>query len=414
MPGRGPPGPRPAGRGPPGPPGPPGRRTAGTRTAITVAARSGRARSLRPGRRRRPHAGRRRAERVVAGPRAGTRSARTRTGTTRPGSTRAGTAGALRPRRGRTGTLTTLTTLDPLARLLGAAALASVLGASVLAAPFLAAGTLTARGAGRTGAGTRTGLTRPGGGCASWAAEVGRSSRRPRRPGHPRGAGSSRGGLRSLRPGVGRSSRIRPGGRRLRDRRQLAAGVGSRGGSAGAFGRRGPLGRAVGRPDGRRTGDGRGNCPASYRGHPVVTDRRGGRHDAIWPRAAARTGAVTRCGRPRSLRPLAWLFRLTGGECFLEPPNHGGLNRRGCRPYELAHFLELVHDGLALDTELFREFVNPDLRHYAPSRPSPLDHYRTLARAERAPGRPQPMVIIAACSSSAHQLLDLLSDRCSF
>jgi len=24
------------------------------------------------------------------------------------------------------------------------------------------------------------------------------------------------------------------------------------------------------------------------------------------------------------------------------------------------------------------------------------------------------MVIIAACSSSAHQLLDLLSDRCSF
>src|SRR5204863_7424624 len=42
------------------------------------------------------------------------------------------------------------------------------------------------------------------------------------------------------------------------------------------------------------------------------------------------------------------------------------------RPYELAHFLELVHDGLALDTELFREFVNPDLRHYAPSRPSPL------------------------------------------
>jgi len=36
-----------------------------------------------------------------------------------------------------------------------------------------------------------------------------------------------------------------------------------------------------------------------------------------------------------------------------------------------------------------------------------------MARAERAPGRPQPMVIIAACSSSAHHL-DLLSDRYSF
>src|ERR1700722_9988038 len=40
--------------------------------------------------------------------------------------------------------------------------------------------------------------------------------------------------------------------------------------------------------------------------------------------------------------------------------------------------------------------------------------YRTGARAERAPGRPQPMVIIAACSPSAHQLLDPLSDRYVF
>ena len=45
--------------------------------------------------------------------------------------------------------------------------------------------------------------------------------------------------------------------------------------------------------------------------------------------------------------------------------------------------------------------------------PVPWTTSRTPARAERAPGRPQPMVIIAACSSSAHQLLDLLSDRCS-
>ena len=65
--------------------------------------------------------------------------------------------------------------------------------------------------------------------------------------------------------------------------------------------------------------------------------------------------------------------RRRRGERLLEPPDHRCLYRRGRRSYELAHFLELVHDGLALDTELFREFVNPDLRHYAPSRPSSLD-----------------------------------------
>jgi len=69
---------------------------------------------------------------------------------------------------------------------------------------------------------------------------------------------------------------------------------------------------------------------------------------------------------------LIWR-RRGGGKRLLEPPDHGRLYRRGCRSYELAHFLELVHDGLALDTELLREFVNPDFRHYAPSRPSPLD-----------------------------------------
>src|SRR5208337_4036190 len=113
--------------------------------------------------------------------------------------------------------------------------------------------------------------------------------------------------------------------------------------------------------------------------------------------------------------PLGRLISSLGGECLLEPPNYRRLNRRGRRPHELAHFFELVHDGLALDTELLREFVNPDLRHYAPSRPVFPD-----LLPDPGPGRaccrgwPQPMVIIAACSSSAHQLLDLLSDRCSF
>ena len=103
---------------------------------------------------------------------------------------------------------------------------------------------------------------------------------------------------------------------------------------------------------------------------------------AGWPAAGSWPGlrpaavrSVTGRGRARGPGPRCLLI-LRGrrrGKRFLEPPDHRCLYRRGRRSYELAHFLELVHDGLALDTELFREFVNPDLRHYAPSRPSPLD-----------------------------------------
>jgi hypothetical protein len=53
-------------------------------------------------------------------------------------------------------------------------------------------------------------------------------------------------------------------------------------------------------------------------------------------------------------------------ELLLEPPDYGRLDRRGRRTHELAHFLKLGHDSLALYTELLSEFVNPDLRHYAP------------------------------------------------
>ena len=74
--------------------------------------------------------------------------------------------------------------------------------------------------------------------------------------------------------------------------------------------------------------------------------------------------------RPLVILRCLLVMRRRCGKRFLEPPYHRRLYRRGSRPYELAHFLELVHDGLALDTELLREFVNPDLRHYAPSRPS--------------------------------------------
>jgi hypothetical protein len=53
-------------------------------------------------------------------------------------------------------------------------------------------------------------------------------------------------------------------------------------------------------------------------------------------------------------------------ESFLEPAYYRRLDRRGRGTHELAHLLELGHDGLALYAELLRELVNSDLRHYAP------------------------------------------------
>ena len=68
---------------------------------------------------------------------------------------------------------------------------------------------------------------------------------------------------------------------------------------------------------------------------------------------------------PRRRRSAA-LGRLAC-EFILEPADYRRLDRRGRRPNKLAHLLELGHHGLALDAELLREFVNPDLRHCAPS-----------------------------------------------
>lgn len=66
--------------------------------------------------------------------------------------------------------------------------------------------------------------------------------------------------------------------------------------------------------------------------------------------------------------PLALPSRLrrVAGKRFLEPSNDRRLDRRGRRTHKLAHFFELGHDSLTLYAELLREFVNPDLRHYAP------------------------------------------------
>src|SRR5439155_9222680 len=162
-------------------------------------------------------------------------------------------------------------------------------------------------------------------------------------------------------------------GRRVRCRYGTARG--------GAAGRDRPFRGAVGRPVGCAPGGRRGT---GRRGGSVVAGtlrrRRGPRPSPAHLACPLHCPAVARrgrAGRPgpgtlATLIPLGGLICPLGGKCFLEPPDYGRLYRRGRRPYELAHLLELVHNGLALDTELFREFVNPDLRHYAPSRPSPL------------------------------------------
>ena len=108
-------------------------------------------------------------------------------------------------------------------------------------------------------------------------------------------------------------------------------------------------------------------------------------------RAAARDGCHCRLlpGRPGRrrlrLRPPALRLRRLAAELIFKSANYGRLNRRGRRTDELAHFLELGHDGLALYPELLSEFVYPDLRHCAPSvGPAPPGH-RGRSGAARAP-----------------------------
>jgi hypothetical protein len=97
-------------------------------------------------------------------------------------------------------------------------------------------------------------------------------------------------------------------------------------------------------------------------------------------------------------------------ECFLEPSHDGRLDRRGRRPDELTHFLELGHHGLALDPELLREFVHPNLRHCAPFTWPGCPDPRT-DRGSACSGRRQLVLFIAAYSSGAHRNLSLLPSR---
>ena len=89
-------------------------------------------------------------------------------------------------------------------------------------------------------------------------------------------------------------------------------------------------------------------------------------------------------------------------EFIFESADYRRLNCRGRGPNKLTHLLELGHDGLALDAELFREFVNPDLRHYAPSTRPGLLPGLPAGRGSACSVRRQLVLFIAACSSGAH------------
>ncbi len=175
-------------------------------------------------------------------------------------------------------------------------------------------------------------------------------------------------GRRRARPRAGRGARCGPGGRCL--------GIGLAGWHC--LGRRHLRAGALVRRE--RHGDSRARRRWPLRGRGL----RGRRLLRLY--LDARCLAVLGRAR-RGLRRAGWLAAVGGssggwcllpsaiaaglgclaGELILKSADYRRLDRRGRGPDKLTHLLELGHHGLALDAELFREFVNPDLRHCAPS-----------------------------------------------
>ena len=303
------------GRGPPGAPGPGGTGSAG---ATGSRALSG------PGRRRRAHAGRGRAEGVVAWPRAGPRAhpAGARRDAAHPGAEHHwARATAARP------------AAPPGCS--GAAAHRVLLGAlGVLGRPG-AAGPAGRGACGRAwpvpGPRKSAGVTgvRAGPGTCG-ALEMAGS------PGPGRDAGDGATGGRSLAApsagpqrclGRGRSPGAGPvrGNRLLRTARTHA----------------GRTGRAVRRDSGRRRGAGlgRGGLAVALGGTVSLGDA-GRRARPVAARGTRPRGLVVLGGSLLILRCFLVVPRC-GGKRLLEPAYHRRLDRRGCRPHELAHFLEL-------------------------------------------------------------------------
>ncbi len=432
MPGRAPPpppGPPPPGRPPP----PPGTATAATGTGTrpaTAAARGGATATGATTRAATTRTGRGRPGRHVHRARpgtAGTRATRTRatvaTGTTGTVALRTAGAGPRAAAGGRTRTRATLTALTRRSRPAGCRRGRAHTGGR------RAERVVTRPRAGTRGIARPARARRPTGTLATAGLATAAGSRllrgvRDRRPGtgsrRPATGSTAATGSTGVGAAAGGAGRVRP--RRTRNRRHRA-----RRGLA-WFGRsRGRGLRRVQPLGGRSTGRTRaGRCPRGCAGTGTGTG--GGRRRAgPGPGAGLPVAvAIAVAGRPwararrsAAVGPATGLAAPFGAKSFLEPAHDRRLDRRGRRTYELAHFLELDHHGLALDTELFREFVNPDLRHYAPlpgpGRTGPFTGpFAPVRGAGSAPGRRQPVVFIALCSSSAHRCLDLLSDRLPF
>ena len=105
--------------------------------------------------------------------------------------------------------------------------------------------------------------------------------------------------------------------------------------------------------------------------------------------------------RLRASTVSARCFDRLACEFVFESADYRRLDRRGRGPDKLAHLLELGHHGLALYAELFREFVNPNLRHCAPST-RPGFPGLSAGRGSACSVRRQLVLFIAACSSGAH------------
>ena len=157
-------------------------------------------------------------------------------------------------------------------------------------------------------------------------------------------------------------------------------------GSRSGGGRRGGRGRARG--SGSR---GSGRCDGGRRGARGLDDGCGGRRGG---RRAGRCLRCCCCGRVRA--------GATGGVLVAQLADDRGLDGRRCRPHELSEVVQLGHDGLAVDPELFGELVDADLGHISPVSVRPDRVGPSLVFGTHR------WVLIGTCSSGSHRLPDPL------
>ncbi len=197
-------------------------------------------------------------------------------------------------------------------------------------------------------------------------------------------------------------------------RRRGRGGLRSRGGRTARTGCRGTGGRASRRRAGARRGLRRsgGRCRGRRAG---CRCRLGGGRRGL--RGTLATGRTGRRGRSRSGTGLAGLARrrcgagrlgcgATGGlaargqlrrEGLTDLPHDRRLDRRARGSDEFSLILQMVEQGLALDSELFSELVDPDLSHFSP---------RLRSGLSIASSRQWTVVSAGCCSSlSTHRML---------